>query len=160
MQRRLTQHDLVASSVEPAARRPAAPVRKASRGWMFGLLGFMFGAVFWHFVGFWDFVGRVVLKGPGESLAGDADAAKRSGRASTRVAGEIMELTTIAVDSCVTLRLDRDNGRVQSSDCPPLTMPLRLSRAGHREDATLMPVRRASAGVSWSTTIEADSTED
>ena len=31
-------------------------------GW--GIAGFLIGAICWHFVGFWDFVGTAVFRGP------------------------------------------------------------------------------------------------
>jgi hypothetical protein len=45
----------------PAARRAAVRGRSAALAW--GGLGFLVGAVFWHFVGFWSFISEVVFKG-------------------------------------------------------------------------------------------------
>lgn len=47
---------------------PTAPRRQWSRSWwagpIWGITGFVLGIAVWHSYGFWDFVGRTVLKGP------------------------------------------------------------------------------------------------
>lgn len=42
----------------------ASPSRPAWIGPAWGIGGFLLGIIFWHSLGFWSFVGEVVLKGP------------------------------------------------------------------------------------------------
>ncbi|MEZ5852614.1 MAG: hypothetical protein R3D68_18435 [Hyphomicrobiaceae bacterium] len=63
-------------------------------GW--GLVGFLVGAVFWHFVGFWGFVRDVVYN----SRTTEEHFVEQTGR------------------DCVALQLDRATGLVTSVACP------------------------------------------
>lgn len=47
--------------------RPAAKRSSLKPALLSGIAGFILGAVFWHFVGFWSFVSQLVLKGPAET---------------------------------------------------------------------------------------------
>jgi hypothetical protein len=149
-----------APAAEPVRRRlerAEQPRSALSSGLKFGALGFVLGAVFWHAVGFWNFVGRVVLNKGGTSVQAEARPPKQMARfvEAPQVAGEAIELTQIDPRSCTALVLNRQTGTMAVAACPDAAMPLRTSRAGVREDASLMPVRRnVSGGLTWSTTVE------
>jgi hypothetical protein len=90
--------------------------RWAAVGW--GLGGFLVGAVFWHLIGFWDFVGAVLYKRQQETsriellfqqLSTDR-AAFDEVRAAEAAAHE-------AAQNCTTLVLDRLTGRTQQTPC-------------------------------------------
>ena len=85
-------------------------------------LGFVAGVVFWHFVGFWDFVSDTLLV-PGRGTAtahltsGDGRAAAAGTRRATpgtAVAGT----TASAGQGCSTLLIDRKNGATATAPCP------------------------------------------
>lgn len=70
------------------------PSRLAVAAW--GLLGFLVGAVFWHFIGFWGFVSDVVLRGHPD----DVRVVSQTGR------------------DCIEMMLDRETGHVKGIACP------------------------------------------
>ncbi len=62
-QRRLpTPSPIPSAPVRPVAVPALGPTTTSPALW--GLLGFVIGAVFWHFIGFWGFVSDVVFNGP------------------------------------------------------------------------------------------------
>jgi hypothetical protein len=77
-------------------------------GW--GVLGFLVGAVFWHFVGFWAFVSDVVLAGGPEAAREDQVSNSRSGWVQTADA-------SAAMSACVSLSLDRRTGVTSAQAC-------------------------------------------
>lgn len=121
------------------------------------MLGFVIGAAFWHAVGFWNFVGKVVLKGTVDEVRHVRDVDPEvATRQRGRVAGETVVLATISADACISLSLDRSTGQIRPEPCIAQSMPLRVSRAGHREDSSIMPVRRNNVREAWATTVEPD----
>jgi hypothetical protein len=91
------------------------------------LAGFIVGAVFWHFVGFWNFVSKVVLEpGPLSEV--------------TRA----MPLGAVAgidrsAPACVTLELDRVTGLTSLAECAADAAPLPHGVESGREDFALLP---------------------
>jgi hypothetical protein len=149
---RLTERRTPAAGGDPAAPARLAPARRSAPNWLFGVLGFALGAAFWHAVGFWDFVGRVVFRSSGDELRHVRDA--EPPRLRGRVAGETVVLTTLSADACTSLSLDRGSGHVRAGACAEETLPLRVSRTGHREDSSIiMPVRRNNVREAWATTV-------
>lgn len=63
-------------------------------GW--GIGGFLVGAVFWHFIGFWGFVSNVVLRG---------------------ASSDEFRYVEQAGGNCAVLALDRESGRVNAAPC-------------------------------------------
>lgn len=75
---------------------PASPLGVIPRvGW--GVMGFLIGAVFWHFIGFWGFVSEIVFVG---SSVRDERLVEQTG------------------PLCVQLVLDRASGQVLDEACP------------------------------------------
>jgi hypothetical protein len=135
----------------------AAPSARRRSGVAFGGFGFLLGIVFWHFVGFWDFVGGVLLNRAGSMAQVDDRVPKQATRFVDvpQVAGEKIELVQINPEPCTALVLNRATGTMTVAPCPEAAMPVRSSRTSGREDASLMPVRRnVSTGLTWSTTVE------
>lgn len=87
----------LASYAEPLdhvqATHPTSVFARAS----WGMAGFLIGAAFWHFIGFWNFVSEVVFVG-------------HSVRAE--------RLVDQAGALCVQLALDRETGVVSDQRCP------------------------------------------
>lgn len=81
-------------------------------GW--SVIGFLLGAVFWHFVGFWSFVADVVLAGhpSSQGAASPQIPAVLAGDASTPELG-----TSVALASCTALVLDRATGVTSADGC-------------------------------------------
>lgn len=82
--------------------RPPRPATLASRiGW--GLAGFLVGAIFWHFVGFWTFLSEVAFN--------------------RQVSSETRNVAQSGPD-CVALVRDLDAGTVEAEPCPDDALPL------------------------------------
>ena len=90
-------------------------------GW--SVIGFVGGAVFWHFIGFWGFVSDVVLAG-----GPDVRTVSRPSAGFVRVA-EAEEV----VSNCTTIALDRATGRAMAVACAGEGHHLR-DDTGPRED--------------------------
>ena len=90
-------------------------------GW--SVIGFVVGAIFWHFIGFWGFVADVVLAGgPSPAREQLAWSAPRSVVASA------------AMPSCTTLVLDRRSGLTSARPCEGVLPPLPADTFQGRED--------------------------
>lgn len=51
-----------ATAETPRAKSPREPFRRTGKSaWLWGLIGFACGIVFWHLIGFWGFVSNVLL---------------------------------------------------------------------------------------------------
>jgi hypothetical protein len=110
-------------------------------------MGFVAGAVFWHFVGFWGFVSQVVLKGPvgphglETGSISRPDAPARAAQASpntpwlTQRGGPDIR--------CTQLVLDRRRGETRLATCPQRAERLPLVDSGGRGDA--LPVAAAAS---------------
>lgn len=91
--------------------------RAAPVVWGFG--GFLIGAIFWHAIGFWGFIGDVVLKGPDPH------------------ASTIARSMPIAEPAnCTALALDRATGETYSAPCARSVHPLEEAANG-RQDLAL-----------------------
>jgi hypothetical protein len=75
-------------------------------------LGFVAGAVFWHFVGFWDFIGRVVLDGSGHGAEQHASVPAEQSPPAYRLTGG-----STTVPGCARLMLDRSDGHIALAEC-------------------------------------------
>ncbi len=142
-----------------AAPKPAAPkrsfARRAGSAIGFSLLGFILGAVFWHFVGFWDFVGQVMF---GARNSGTQISQPPPIKLRERVTGVSSLTVTIEPEACTTLQLDRENGTTQSVACEPQSLPLRSLRIAKREDLWVTGAQRIQEATTrgWSlVTVEA-----
>lgn len=95
--------------VEQEPSRAGSPA--VSAGW--GLLGFLIGAVFWHFIGFWGFVSEVVYTG---RPAGAERFVDQSG------------------PQCSEVVLDRETGAILTRACPADAAQLNELTYAMRED--------------------------
>ncbi|HKZ97298.1 MAG TPA: hypothetical protein VJ045_09985 [Hyphomicrobiaceae bacterium] len=103
----------------------------------FGVLGFLAGIVFWHFVGFWGFVSEVVLMGPIDPdrlmHAADSPAPRfENGRADP-----VASTRASRAGGCAMLVLDRATGRTHVAPCGELTPVLTPDSAPQREDLAI-----------------------
>jgi hypothetical protein len=111
---------------------PGPPERKVRSALVTLLLGFVLGALFWHFVGFWDFVGQVMFKG--KSTGSEITQAPPPIKLKERVSGVSPLAITLEPERCVTLELDRTTGLTSSAPCDVQALPLRSLRTARRED--------------------------
>lgn len=92
-------------------------------GW--SLFGFIVGAVFWHVIGFWDFMGNVVLSGHGDKRRNAAETPTWQAEVKTPptpfrpATGGKRVATPAPAPSCTLLTLDRATGDTTSQTCPP-----------------------------------------
>ena len=111
-----------AEACEPptaSAHVAAADTLPASRygNLLWALIGFLVGAAFWHFVGFWGFVSDVVLKGR---------------------PGDFRPILQSGLD-CTELVLDRASRTTSARACGADAKVLREAGAGSRTDFARLP---------------------
>ena len=112
------------------------------------LLGFVAGSVFWHFVGFWDFVGRIVFHKPKAPIAGP----HKSGLVEPKVYDQLPSAAAaagtdgvtalggaVAIDNCITIVRDPATGQSQSQACPAESVPMRIGTSLRRGDFARLP---------------------
>lgn len=123
----------------PAAGPKHGLLRRAGSAVAFSLLGFILGAIFWHFVGFWDFVGQVMF---GARTSGTQISQPPPIKLRDRVSGSSALTVTIEPEACTTLQLDRATGSTLSVACEPQSLPLRSLRIAKREDLWVTGAQR------------------
>jgi hypothetical protein len=107
--------------------------RRLRTALVWGGLGFITGAVFWHAVGFWDFMSAVVLNsGPDTELVRIAAARQQPG------ADELPTIYLVDPRSCTALELDRSANRTAVRPCPSDGLSLRLQPLRSREDLAVL----------------------
>lgn len=102
-------------------------------GPVWAVAGFLCGAVFWHMVGFWDFVGGLVHRGPTGS--------------------QRLEAAMTAGTACTTLALDRTSGLTRAEPCPAMIAVLPESRRNYRGSLTIEARYRLTQPERWSITV-------
>ena len=118
----------------PRARAAAGHGARRSKAGVLGaaLLGFLVGAVFWHVIGFWDFVRDVAFKGAS---------------AESRVVAQLGVACSAAV-------LDRNTQRVYHAPCPSDAPELVEAMGEGKSD--FAGVQRMAARKRWSVTVLAE----
>lgn len=114
-----------ASWVAPASGAPADPETKADvhasarSGYVaWGVIGFLFGAIFWHVVGFWDFLGGIFYKRQQEATVFERVLTLGQMMADEdRPLAEHERRARQAAQNCTTLVVDRFVGRTASRPC-------------------------------------------
>ena len=98
-----------------------------------GLGGFLIGAIFWHHIGVWGFLGTVVLKGPETAVS--VVSREQPVMVARRPAVEPAFLP-----NCTVLVLDRSSGLTYSVPCPE-HLPMLEEARSHRQDLALAETR-------------------
>ncbi len=139
-----------------AVQATVVPVAPPPQRWwrrpiVAGALGFALGVVFWHFVGFWSFVGAVVFKPEAgtstyaarPSGAGDDTVVRIGGKPATTLHGGLPSgsLPSQSV-KCATLRRDRATGHTTFEPCPQATPGTEIAREA--KVGSVQPVARRS----------------
>lgn len=147
------------ASQREAAHRPRAAARptasRARSAWMSPLVwtaaGFVCGIVFWHIVGFWSFVGKVVFKGGHET----AVTAEHPSKPDLTVDGGSRARMAMPAAKCVELRLDRSTARVLTERCRDATAPMiKAGPVAGRGDIALPRLQmHVPAVAGWSTQV-------
>ena len=134
---------------------PQSAKRRAGSAASYGVLGFILGAIFWHFVGFWDFVGQIMFRGrPSDTQISQAPPPVKLRE---RVSGAMPLAVVIEPAACTTLLLDRETGITQATACEVEALPLRSLKTARREDVWVTAGQRIQEATSkgWSTvTVE------
>jgi hypothetical protein len=105
-------------------RRGRLSTHAAPIAW--GLGGFLVGAIFWHLIGFWGFLGSVVLNGPETAVSVVT-------RQQPVVVARRQAVEPAILPNCTVLALDRSTGRTSSVPCPE-HMPMLEEARSHRQD--------------------------
>lgn len=110
---------------------------------IWGGSGFIVGAIFWHAIGFWDFMTAVVL--------GDQESRRRQPEASnswstqvivTPTPGRSAARRTVVAGNCISLAIDRSKGETTTKPCPailpsvPATAAVKADRLAGPLEAT------------------------
>lgn len=151
--------------------RPAASRRfgGVAHALVFSIAGFVLGAIFWHFVGFWSFVSHMVLKGPEEQIAAQRETTARVQR-TVKEAGRLKDSpqakafvplvpsvrTAPEVAECAALSLDRKTGRVDQVPCYQLAHELPQLASARADQLPLPPASAMTS--SWSVQVDAADT--
>lgn len=98
-------------------------------GW--AVIGFVVGAVCWHFIGFWGFMANVVLAGGPQT---DADRAMLSARAERTGLQRVAGWASADTSRCTTLVIARRSGVTLSKPCADGFAALPHDRQQVRED--------------------------
>lgn len=139
-----------------AKRAPAAPkpVSSVKTGIASGLLGFVAGVVFWHFVGFWSFVSAVVFNQDREPVhVAESQRDDRLGKPPTTVFGGIPGSHASAQTGCTTLRLDRGTGRTSPIPCEATANEDQAAATPRDFGDLANPPARAPHVAGWAATI-------
>jgi len=116
---------------------------------VWGGVGFLAGAAFWHAVGFWAFVSNVVLNGAagtyGEGVRAQAPAALVAQSSDMRLP------TVYLIDpaNCTALALDRPSNRTEQTPCPDGGLALRLEPGSEREDLAVLTAAQTLQSVGF-----------
>lgn len=100
-------------------------------GW--SVIGFVVGAVFWHFIGFWGFVTNVVLAGGAASTAVERAHASLGARG-VLVQAAAASPAAVSAHTCTNLVLDRRSGTTVAKPCVGVFPPLPADSFQGRED--------------------------
>lgn len=117
-------------------------------------LGFLAGALFWHFVGFWSFVTRAVFDGDG------APPAAHHSVATTKPAEPLPDLSPTGrrmatSASCVALTIDRSGGPTRMAPCPAATFYHRNAGLGVKRDREATIAIENGQGIAgWATDLQ------
>jgi hypothetical protein len=129
----------VADSPEGGA--PAKSSRRNTLAW--GVLGFLMGAVFWHVVGFWDFLGGVVYKRQQDATVIERVLTMTFAEAEEdRPLAERERQARMAAQNCTTLVLDRVSGTTVSRPCVVIIRNVPEDIGGTQPARTLSPSAR------------------
>lgn len=119
-------------------------VRRNRTALYWGGLGFVIGALFWHFIGFWSFVSQIVLNGDGTPVPAQAVVRKNDVHAASKKAA------AEAARFCVKLIRSKTPAPAAAGPCDPDDRILRQAAgvAPRQDRAPLHP----SAG--WAATAQ------
>lgn len=97
--------------------------------------GFLAGSVFWHFVGFWDFVGRIVFNGPQHVTPAHAHDAGPTGPDRSVSSDGVSEQAKVS--ACVELLREPHSGETTALPCAPGPMPFQVGSLSSRGDLAI-----------------------
>lgn len=122
--------------------RPLATIAHSIRP---ATLGFVAGAIFWHFVGFWSFMSHIVFTRP-ETARHASVSPGPSSQASPIETGSLQrleKLTSPKIEkSCTTITRDLSNGQTRQSECRKLTRRMNLKPSSPRQDLRAAPIAK------------------
>lgn len=161
-------------AAQPGAARSDAVSRQRRRGigtgLVSGIAGFVVGAVFWHFVGFWSFLSHVVLKGPADA-EGRIEQSPVPPAQPVKVAGRLKDAlrfrdlgtnagylqAAVGAGNCAEVRFDRASGQtgVQACSLSSGNLPSTgtVVRSDRLRDATAKASDKSRDG--WSVQVQA-----
>ena len=153
-----------------ASRGSRAPRRRGSflTGLASGIAGFVIGAVFWHFVGFWSFVSDVILKGPPEEPKIRSESGLPS-QQPIKVAGRLRDAVRFrdlgmsagylqaaaGAGNCAEVRIERTTGQASVQACALGGSQLPLAGAGERTDRLVDSASLRNAPAGWTVQVQA-----
>ncbi len=128
--RRAAPRSVAAPQPQARAHRRALHMLDGLGGLGWSVIGFVGGAVFWHFVGFWGFVSDVVLS------EGPPPAASRAGLYAPALASRTrpVQVADASQVPCTLLALDRRTGVTSARPCDSDHAPLPADAFQGRED--------------------------
>ena len=133
-------------TVRPAKPAPPRAARSGASGigsaLLWGGSGFIVGAIFWHAIGFWDFMSHVVLGDPENRRTQSEAGGWATQVITTPTPGRTTSKRTAVAANCTTLAIDRTRGATASKPCPailptvPATVATKADRLAPSADST------------------------
>jgi hypothetical protein len=137
--------------VSMALRKALAALRKApaQSGWI--ALGFVAGMLFWHVVGFWTFMSRVVFDGPETAAVTIQQAKPVYAHLETGALQRIGKLASRGgiEAACTVVVRDLPNGTTRQAPCPILSKPLKQRTQQARGDLAPRQIAKVVAPSDW-----------
>ena len=108
------------------AKKPSPSASTPIKRYVFpSLIGFIIGVVFWHFVGFWNFVSEAVFHGPRDKLVVEKNDRQPQQKTSAIETGSIEKTQPARSKSvseysadCSTMTYDASSRRMRVTPCP------------------------------------------
>jgi len=121
---------IVSTRLQPASQAVQAKAGRRLRAAVVSCgLGFVAGAVFWHFVGFWSYLSEQILDRTLGANAAFALAAPKP------TAADQPAIVVVDTNRCTMLTLDRRSNSTLAQPCPTTDLALRFEpHPGVRED--------------------------
>lgn len=126
-----------APTAKSAAPSRSSVVRHVRGAALWASLGFVCGAVFWHAVGFWNFMSDLMFD-RAEATVAHATAPDMNMATDPIETGSLPVIYRVDPASCVSLELDRLTNRTAARPCPPEGLALRLNAEDSRGDIAVL----------------------
>ena len=140
-----TSRSAAATSLASKAVASFGRLRVSGQQIRWGAFGFVAGAVFWHFVGFWSFMAHIMFSTPETARTAQTPAATSVGPGAMIETGSLQRLERLTAPKiepgCSALSRYPQTGLTSQSECRKLARALRHNPSSGRQDLKAVPAR-------------------